>query len=40
MNDEDEATLAAVRAGVRDAKASRTLPAGKVRKLLRLGVAY
>jgi len=38
VNDEDNATLAAIRPGVRDAKASRTVPAGKVRKFPRLRV--
>jgi predicted transcriptional regulator len=34
MDDEDEATLAAVDKGIRDAKAGRTVPLEEVRKLL------
>jgi len=34
MDDEDEATLAAIDEGIRDAKAGRTVPASEVRKLL------
>lgn len=34
IDDEDEATLAAIDEGIRDAKAGRTLPMEKVRKLL------
>jgi predicted transcriptional regulator len=33
-DDEDEATLAAIDGGIRDAKAGRTVPAEEVRKLL------
>lgn len=33
--DEDEATLAAIDEGIRDAKAGRTISMDKVRKLLR-----
>ena len=34
VDDEDEATLAAIDEGIRDAKAGRTVPMEKVRKLL------
>jgi predicted transcriptional regulator len=34
IDDEDEATLAAIDEGLRDAKAGRTVPMEKVRKLL------
>ena len=34
IDDEDEATLAAIDEGIRDAKAGRTVPMEKVRKLL------
>lgn len=34
IDDEDAATLAAIDEGVRDAKAGRTVPIEKVRKLL------
>ncbi|GAC1628751.1 MAG: hypothetical protein NVS9B13_26550 [Candidatus Acidiferrum sp.] len=34
IDDEDEATLAAIDEGIRDAKAGRTVPMKKVRKLL------
>jgi predicted transcriptional regulator len=34
IEDEDEATLAAIDEGIRDAKAGRTVPMEKVRKLL------
>jgi predicted transcriptional regulator len=34
IDDEDEETLAAVDEGIRDAKAGRTVPMEKVRKLL------
>jgi predicted transcriptional regulator len=34
IDDEDEATLAAIDEGMRDAKAGRTVPMEKVRKLL------
>ncbi len=34
IDDEDEATLAAIDEGIRDAKAGRTIPIDKVRKLL------
>ena len=34
IDDEDEATLAAIDEGIRDAKAGRTVPMAKVRKLL------
>jgi len=34
VDDEDEATLVAIDAGIRDAKAGRTVPAEEVRKLL------
>jgi len=33
-DDEDEATLAAIDEGIRDAKAGRSVPAEEVRKLL------
>jgi hypothetical protein len=39
VNDEEEATLAAFREDVRDAKATRTVPAEKARRLLRLWIA-
>jgi predicted transcriptional regulator len=39
VDDEDELTLAAIVEGIRDAKAGRTVPVGKVRKLLRLWLA-
>jgi hypothetical protein len=39
VNDEDEATLAAIRDGVRDAKAGRTVPAKKVGQLFRMWLA-
>ena len=39
VNDEDNATLAGIRDGVRDAKAGRTVPAKKVRKFLRTWLA-
>jgi predicted transcriptional regulator len=39
VNDEDDATLAAIREGVRDARAGRTVRAEKFRKLLRLWIA-
>ncbi|MGA7840925.1 MAG: hypothetical protein WBS17_07930 [Candidatus Acidiferrales bacterium] len=35
VDDEDDATLAAIDEGIRDAKAGRTVPAEKVRRLLR-----
>jgi predicted transcriptional regulator len=35
IDDEGEATLAAIDEGIRDAKAGRTIPMDKVRKLLR-----
>ena len=35
VDDEDDATLAAIDKGARDAKAGRTVPAEKVRNLLR-----
>ena len=34
VDDEDEATLAAIDEGIRDAKAGRTVPLSEVRKLL------
>jgi predicted transcriptional regulator len=34
VDDEDEATLAAIDEGIRDAKAGRTVPMEEVRKLL------
>jgi predicted transcriptional regulator len=34
VDDEDKATLAAIDEGIRDAKAGRTVPVEKVRKLL------
>ncbi|MBZ5703289.1 MAG: hypothetical protein LAN84_15760 [Acidobacteriia bacterium] len=34
MDEEDEATLAAIDEGIRDAKAGRTVPMKEVRKLL------
>src|SRR6267378_2605577 len=34
IDDEDEATVAAIDEGIRDAKAGRTVPLDKVRKLL------
>jgi predicted transcriptional regulator len=34
IDDEDEATLAAIDEGIRDAKAARTVPMDEVRKLL------
>ena len=34
IDDEDEATLVAIDEGIRDAKAGRTVPMEKVRKLL------
>jgi predicted transcriptional regulator len=34
IDDEDEATLAAIDEGIRDARAGRTVPMEKVRKLL------
>jgi len=34
IDDEDEATLAAIDEGIRDAKAGRTFPLEKARKLL------
>ncbi len=34
IDDEDEETLAAIDEGIRDAKAGRTVPMEKVRKLL------
>jgi predicted transcriptional regulator len=34
IDEEDEATLAAIDEGIRDAKAGRTVPMDKVRKLL------
>ena len=34
IDEEDEATLAAIDEGIRDAKAGRTVPMEKVRKLL------
>jgi len=34
VNDEDEATLAAIDEGLRDAKSGRTVPIEKVRELL------
>jgi predicted transcriptional regulator len=39
VDDEDEATLAAIDEGIRDAKAGRTVPMEKVRKLLPLWIA-
>jgi hypothetical protein len=39
VNDEDNAPLAGIRDGVRDAKAGRTVPAKKVRKFLRTWLA-
>jgi predicted transcriptional regulator len=38
IDDEDEATLAAIDEGIRDAKAGRTVPMEKVRKLLPLWI--
>lgn len=38
VDDEDDATLAAIDEGIRDAKAGRTVPAEKVRRLLRQGI--
>jgi predicted transcriptional regulator len=35
VDDENDATFAGIDEGVRDAKAGRTVPADKVRKLLR-----
>lgn len=34
LDDEDEATLAAIDEGIRDAKSGRTVPADQARKLL------
>jgi predicted transcriptional regulator len=34
IDDEDEATLAAIDEGIRDARAGRTVPMEKIRKLL------
>jgi predicted transcriptional regulator len=34
IDEEDEATLAAIDEGIRDARAGRTVPMGKIRKLL------
>jgi predicted transcriptional regulator len=39
IDDDDEVTVAAIHEGVRDAKAGRTVPAKKVRKLFRLWIA-
>jgi predicted transcriptional regulator len=38
IDDEDEATLAAIDEGIRDGKAGRTVPMEKVRKLLPLWI--
>jgi hypothetical protein len=38
-DDEDRVTLVAIRGGVRDGKAGRTVPAKKIRKLRRLSLA-